>query len=153
MGGSAFSAVLETAAFPRIAPAVYNNLKARLYPRLTELYAWVGVPIEAPEKLDHGDVDFLVAAQTNRSAEPPSHQVIKETLGATFMIPMEGNRTSNYAVPISPGEWAPFGHAAEEGDKRKEVTGGQIFYQVRSWNGTLLPYVQTDSSHISYLSG
>jgi len=112
------------AAFPRIPPAVYRNLKARFHPKLAELYTWVGVPLEAPEKLDHGDIDFLVAVPKNQSDQPLSHQVIKEILGAEFMIPMEGNRTSNYAVPISPGEWA------EEDDKRKEVTDGQIFYQV-----------------------
>ncbi|KAF8798935.1 hypothetical protein BYT27DRAFT_7202663 [Phlegmacium glaucopus] len=130
MGGSAFGAVLEAAVFPRIPPIVYNDLKARLFPKLAELYTWVGIPIEAPEKLNHGDLDFLVAAPKTQSAESLSHQMIKETLGATFMIPMEGNRTSNYAVPISPGEWAPFGHSAEEDDKRSKVNDGQIFYQV-----------------------
>jgi len=43
---------------------------------------------------------------------------------------MEGNRTSNYAVPISSGEWAAFGYSTKEDDKRKEVAGGQIFYQI-----------------------
>ena len=128
MGGSAFNAVLQVAAFPRMPPAVYTNLKARLYPKLAELYTYVGVPIETPEKLDHGDLDFLVAFPKNQSL---SHEVIKETLGAKFMIPMEGNRTSNYAVPILLGEWAPFCHSAEE-DERKKVTDGQIFYQVRN---------------------
>lgn len=128
MGGRAFSAVLQLAAFPRIPPAVYRNLKSHLYPKLSELYTWVGVPIEAPEKLDYGDLDFLVAIPKNQSL---SHQVIKEILGAKFVIPMEANRTSNYAIPISPGEWALFGHSAEEDDKRKKVTDGRIFYQVR----------------------
>ena len=126
MGGGAFSAL----SIPRIPPAVYKNLKARLYPKLVELYTWVGVPIEGPEKLDHGDVDFLVAIPKNQSNLPVSHQVIKEILGAEFMVPMEGNRTSNYAIPIFPGEWAPFGHSSEEEDKRKKATNGQIFYQV-----------------------
>lgn len=131
MGGRAFGSVLEVAAFPRIPPAVYGNLKAHLYPKLSELYTWVGVPIEAPEKLDYGDVDFVVATPKNQISQSLSHQVTKETLGAKFMIPMEGNRTSNYAIPISPGEWALFGHSAKEDDKRKKVTDGQIFYQVR----------------------
>ena len=128
MGGKAFSAVLQGAAFPRIPPAVYRNLKAHLYPKLSELYTWAGVPIEGPEKLDYGDLDFMVAIPKNQSL---SHQVVKEILGAKFVIPMEANRTSNYAIPISPGEWALSGHSAEEDDKRKMVTDGQIFYQVR----------------------
>jgi hypothetical protein len=134
------------AAFPRMPSAVYRNLKAQFYPKLAELYTWVGVPIEAPEKLDHGDLDFLVATPKDQT---PSHQVIKEILGAEFIIPMEGNRTSNYAVPIPPGEWALFGHSAEEDDKRKEVADGQIFYQVRAHvqaglHSKLTPYFQID---------
>lgn len=139
MGGSAFNAILQVAAFPRIPPTVYENLKAHLYPKLAELYTWVGVPIEAPEKLDYGDLDFLVSIPKNPSVPLLPHQVIKETLGAKFMLPMEGNRTSNYAIPIAPGEWAPFGHSAEEEDKRKELADGQIFYQVRSLNRILIP--------------
>lgn len=150
MGGSAFNAVLQVAAFPRIPPAVYKDLKTRFYPKLADLYTWVGVPIEAPEKLDHGDLDFLVATPKDQNTRSLSHQVIKEILGAEFVIPMEGNRTSNYAVPISLGEWAPFGHSTEEDEKRKEAADGQIFYQARSWNGTfdpmskLTPYFQID---------
>ena len=141
MGGSAFSAsdVLQTAAFPRIPPAVYRNLKAHLYPKLSELYTWVGVPIEAPEKLDYGDVDFVVAIPKNQKSQSLSHQVVKEILGAEFVIPMEGNRTSNYAIPISPGEWALFGHSAEEDDNRKKVTDGEIFYQVRKVEMDIAP--------------
>ena len=133
MGGSAFRTVLKMAAFPRIPPAVYRNLKAHLHPKLSELYTWVGVPIEAPEKPDHGDLDFVVAIPKDSSSQSMavSHQVTKETLGAKFVIPMEGNRTSNYAIPISPGEWALFDRSAEEDDERKKVTDGQIYYQVR----------------------
>ena len=114
MGGRAFSAVLQVAAFPRIPPVVYRNLKARLYPKLSELYARVGVPVEAPEKLDHGDLDFVVAIPKNQSSQSlaVSHQVTKETLGEKFVIPlMVDNRTSNYAIPISPAEWVLFGHS------------------------------------------
>ena len=130
MGGSAFRTVLQVAALPRIPPAIYRNLKAHLYPKLSELYTWVRVPIEVPETLDYGDLDFVVAIPKNQSFQSLSHQITKETLGAEFVIPMEGNRTSNYAIPISPGEWALFGHSAEEDDKRKTVADGQIFYQV-----------------------
>lgn len=129
MGGRAFKTVLPFAPFPRIPPAVYRNLKAHLYPKLSELYTWVGVPNEAPEKLDYGDLDFVVAIPKNESL---SHQVIKEVLGAELVIPREGNRTSHYAIPIPPGEcqWALFGHSTEEDDRCRKVTDGQIFYQV-----------------------
>ena len=145
MGGRAFRTVLPLAVFPRIPPATYRNLKAHLYPKLSQLYTWVGVPNEAPEKPDYGDLDFLVAIPINQSL---SHQVIKEVLGAKLVIPMEGNRTSHYAIPISPGEWAPFGHSAEEDEKRKMVTGEQIFYQVRKYETEQLFQSAIDSLHI-----
>ena len=137
MGGSAFSAVLQLTAFPRIPPVVYRNLKARFHSKLAELYTWVGVPIEAPEKVDHGDIDFVVAIPKDQADQLLPHQVIKEILGAELVIPMEGNRTSNYAVPIPPGDWAQFGHSTEEDDKRKMAVDEQIFYQV-SWNKHLI---------------
>lgn len=150
MGGRAFGAVLPLAAFPRIPPAVYRNLKAHLYPKLSELYTWVGVPSEAPEKLDYGDLDFVVAVPKNQSL---SHQVIKEVLGAKIVIPMEGNRTSHYAIPIPLGEWALSGHSAEEDDKREKITDGQIFYQVRNFEMEHLFQAASDSLHIHLFPG
>ena len=44
--------MLGEAAFPRLPPTVYVALKARLLPRISELYTYVSVPKEAPEKED-----------------------------------------------------------------------------------------------------
>lgn len=133
MGGNAFNAVLAANAFPRLPPKVYRALKARLFPALVNLYSWVGVPMEAPEKANYGDLDFLVAcpkASTPREVVDIPHQTIQSVIGATFVNPMEGNRTSNYAVPVELGEWASHGHAQEEEDSRRLADDGKIFYQV-----------------------
>ncbi|KAF8195582.1 hypothetical protein BJ912DRAFT_957473 [Pholiota molesta] len=112
MGGSAFSAILAASAFPRLPPAVYQALKASILPRISQFYAHVTVPLEAPEKVDHGDLDLLV---TNPKPEYGS------------AVPHE---TSNYAVPIKSGEWGPLGHAIDEQQNRADADDGEIYYQV-----------------------
>jgi len=138
MGGSAFGAILSTTAFPRLPPAVYKALKARLYPKLADLYTWVGVPVEAPEKVDHGDLDLLVAIPKPPRMTLVSHEDVKEAIGAKFAIPMDGNRTSNYAVPVQLGEWGTLGHADDEEQKRIASEDSEIYYQVRSKTPTAL---------------
>ncbi|KAF8967169.1 hypothetical protein BDZ97DRAFT_1903560 [Flammula alnicola] len=130
MGGSAFSAVLAATAFPRLPPPVYRALKARLSPTLAEFYAWVGVPAEAPEKIDHGDLDLLVTIPKSPHEPSIPHDVIKQAIGAKYVNPMDGNRTSNYAVPIKLGEWGSLGHAADEEQRRASTEDGEIYYQV-----------------------
>ncbi|KAL0578635.1 G4 quadruplex nucleic acid binding protein [Marasmius crinis-equi] len=99
MGGSAF-ADLPQEAFPRLPPALYLTLKGRLREVVQNLYEHVAVPHEAPQKQDYGDVDFVVYyPRSGRSSVP--HEEIQEALGATHVIPAEGNRTSNFAVPIT----------------------------------------------------
>lgn len=130
MGGSAFSASLPATAFPRIPPAVYKNLKSKLLLKLRELYTHVGVPVEAPEKADHGDLDFLVAVPIVPGTDFVSHERIVEAIGAKHVIPMEGYRTSNFAVPVQSKEWQEVGHGAEEEERRTLAEGHEIFYQV-----------------------
>ena len=130
MGGSAFSAGLHPTAFPRIPPAVYSALKARLLPKLLELYTYVGVPREAPEKLSHGDLDFLVAVPKPLHVHNVPHKCIKNAVGAMHVVPMDGNRTSNYAIPVLSDDWRTYGHAEDEIQFRKSATNQQIYYQV-----------------------
>ncbi|KAF7330432.1 hypothetical protein MVEN_02482000 [Mycena venus] len=119
MGGSAFSATLPASAFPRIPPAVYHAIKARLTPHLQTLYSIVSTPYEAPEKSDHGDLDFLVCEPLNLTgatrAEVP-HEEVQTLLKATH------------------GEWAALGHGPEEEAARRHAkeTDNQeeTFYQV-----------------------
>ena len=130
MGGSAFSASLPLTAFPRLPPSVYKNLKAKLLLKLQELYTYVGVPIEAPEKADHGDLDFLVAVPLAAGTEYVRHDQIVEAIGAKHVVPNAGNRTSNFAIPVQHEEWEQAGHGAKEQERRSLAEGNEIFYQV-----------------------
>ncbi|KAH9950553.1 hypothetical protein B0H21DRAFT_499013 [Amylocystis lapponica] len=115
MGGNAFKEILPTACFPRMSPAVYNALKAHLLMRLEPLYEVVAVPHEAPEKVDHGDVDF-VAAQPRQSL---THEMVMQALGAMRSIPQDGGPMCNFAIPV---------HAFELGAARADSP--EAFYQV-----------------------
>jgi hypothetical protein len=116
MGGSAFSAILPASALPRIPPAVYHAVKTRLTTRLQTLYAIVSTPVEAPEKKDHGDLDFLVCEPLD-GAEV-AHEKVQALLNAKYVVPMPGNRTSSYAVPV------------DRDDSWSETENQEIYYQV-----------------------
>jgi hypothetical protein len=53
---------------------------------------------------------------------------------------MDGNRTSNFAIPISSGEWAQCGpeEGEEETKARKEAGDSGIFYQVLIYSTRLM---------------
>lgn len=98
MGGKAFSGLGDNA-FPRIPTALYNILKEKLTAQLKTLFELVTVPAEAPGKLDHGDIDFLVCGPLTGMGASPLH--VKNVLGAPYANIIEGNdRTSNYALPL-----------------------------------------------------
>ncbi|KAF9077664.1 hypothetical protein BDP27DRAFT_1311432 [Rhodocollybia butyracea] len=123
MGGRAFN-FLEPGSFPRIPTPVYQPLKARFQVLLQALYVHVGVPTEAPEKPDHGDLDFIVCTPITRgsldSVNVP-HDQVKAALGATHCILVDGNQTSNFAVPISRDTWRSLDH---------DGASTETFYQV-----------------------
>ncbi|KAG5221680.1 hypothetical protein IMY05_C4347000300 [Salix suchowensis] len=83
-------------------------------------------PIEAPEKKDYGDLDIIVAhprqkqelAADNINASP---DIVQAALGARHSIFMGGYRTSNYAVPIAPGQWATLGCGSKEEECRLQL--------------------------------
>ncbi|RXW16467.1 hypothetical protein EST38_g9394 [Candolleomyces aberdarensis] len=132
MGGSAFHTLLGKQAFPRVPPGLYSTLKARLLPKVCELYSFVAVPVEAPEKTDYGDLDFLVAGPkptetgVERSAIP--HGMVQAALGAKHVIPVDGNRTSNYALPISVDECKVFSNLVQ--DDSFSTSNLEVFFQV-----------------------
>ena len=102
MGGKAFLSLLPNATFPRLSPAVYASVKSSLLPRLTPLFQYVGVPREAPEKQDHGDVDFIVACPHTPAAS--GHEEIKRALEASASIPSsqpDGGGTHNFALRLT----------------------------------------------------
>ena len=95
MGGNALTHLLPTAGFPRLPHHTYATIKANLHDRLKPLYERVATPREAPEKLDHGDVDFIVV----RPRKPDiTHEDVRSALGARASVQ---GRTSNFAVPLS----------------------------------------------------
>ena len=93
MGGKAFNSRYPDAKFPRMSPTIYATMKDRLLPILETLYENVVVPHEAPEKVDHGDVDFLV--QGPRLDLTPED--VQSAIGAPYGIP--AMPTSNFAIP------------------------------------------------------
>ncbi len=101
MGGKAFLSLLPDTTFPRLAPTIYASLKSGLLPRLTPLFQYVGVPHEAPEKQDFGDVDFVVACPPNAAV---MHEEIKTALGASVCISSaqsDGRGTHHFALRLA----------------------------------------------------
>jgi hypothetical protein len=112
MGGKAFLSLLPDATFPRLSPAIYASLKSDLLSCLTPLFQYVGVPHEAPEKRDHGDIDFIAACPHAAIG----HEEIKIALRASVCIPSpqsDGGGTHNFALRLTdvvtpqPDETAP----------------------------------------------
>ncbi|KAH8825268.1 hypothetical protein DL96DRAFT_1612564 [Flagelloscypha sp. PMI_526] len=133
MGGKAFSGLLPPTSFPRLPPPIYHALKARLTPVLETLYHFVATPHEAPEKLDHGDLDFTVASprtvlEEDKVAVPI--ETCKQALRALHVVPMPGNRTSSYAVPMKRSEWEEQGLAQSFDQLDKNTDSSGLFYQV-----------------------
>jgi hypothetical protein len=134
MGGNAFSEHLPTAVFPRMPPAFYNSLKARIIPRLEALYHFVAVPPEAPGKLDHGDLDILVCQPKNvKEGIPLSECVtfaeIEQALGSVHSLPLPGDRTSNFAIPIQQDELQHFA-LSQEAVKEGKLDLKQLYIQI-----------------------
>ncbi|KAI0078251.1 hypothetical protein K474DRAFT_1641867 [Panus rudis PR-1116 ss-1] len=94
MGGKAFNTHHPEAQFPRMIPSIYNDTKSKLHSILATLYTRVAVPPEAPEKVDHGDVDFIVLGPK----ENLTHEEVSQALGAHWSI--SGIPLSNYAIPF-----------------------------------------------------
>ncbi|CDO77130.1 hypothetical protein BN946_scf184657.g5 [Trametes cinnabarina] len=134
MGGNAFKAIAADAIFPRMPPAVYEALKSSLLPILQSLYSHVIVPREAPGKKDYGDVDFVVCCPR----EGLTADKVKAALRASYSVPMEGHRTSNYA--IAPDAWEDVARVSEHwvaeiressrSDEHSEGSGTSVYLQV-----------------------
>ena len=94
MGGNAFKTALPDARFPRMAPSIYDNLKARLLLQLQALYEHVAVPREAPGKADYGDIDFVVCQPRTEL----QHEDVCLALGAAQSISLDNNYHTNFAL-------------------------------------------------------
>lgn len=93
MGGNAFNASHPDALFPRMQPSVYELAKTKIRDALIPLYEHVATPSEAPQKADHGDIDFIVCSPKLFV----THNRLEEALGAIWSIPKKG--TSHFALP------------------------------------------------------
>ena len=117
MGGNAFKTALPNATFPRLPTASYLPLKLHLTELLKQFYTQVTVPREAPEKIDHGDLDFVVCGP----CEGLAHEQIKHAMGASHGISFEGSRGMHqFAIPLPP---ADLKHAVSSPDEA-------VFFQV-----------------------
>ncbi|KAI8934626.1 hypothetical protein NX059_008319 [Plenodomus lindquistii] len=65
MGGHAF----KDLDCPRMAPAVYQEIKLHTTTVLQKIFPHVVVPTEMPEKTDYGDVDFLVSPASSTTID------------------------------------------------------------------------------------
>jgi hypothetical protein len=58
--------------------------------------------VEAPEKTDHGDLDILALGPLSPDERGDlNFGALKQALGAEACISQRGNRTSNFAIPLS----------------------------------------------------
>lgn len=79
---------------PRMSPAVYKTLRAKLIPLLSQFYHKVGTSQEAPGKTSHGDIDFLVEGPINTTFTP-------DDVAAAFeaVRHVKNGTTRSFAVP------------------------------------------------------
>lgn len=90
MGGRAFPHLHV----PRLSPAEYERIRDEYTKILQKFYAQVACPAEAPEKDDHGDVDFLVAEPV-RGFSPDELKLALKAVDQTAHNP------KSYAVPLN----------------------------------------------------
>ena len=95
MGGHAFRTLLgASAVFPRMAPDVYQKLRASCMGALKHHFNFVGVPPEDPGKLDFGDLDIM--AFDPIANEIPSSEELRVALGAEHVI--TNGQSRNFAL-------------------------------------------------------
>lgn len=95
MGGKVFTKL--GLAQPRISQELYERMIAECLPKLEEFFDNVVVPRDAPDKLDHGDIDFLVGGIFGLLRDEDLWKRIEGALAAEYRI-ARGNSQS-YAVP------------------------------------------------------
>lgn len=121
MGGNAFSEQIPEGNFPRLSTSLYQSLRDRLLPTVQKFYTHACCPNEEPQKVSHGDIDFVVAyGDINQKPDPTT---LKSAIGAEFII-ADPMGTSNYALVVNPDEWIQHGGDADT------VAKGKIYCQV-----------------------
>ncbi|KAK8239732.1 hypothetical protein IWZ00DRAFT_492834 [Phyllosticta capitalensis] len=139
MGGNAFlNRRYPPMAFPRMPTPQYNRVKAHVTERLLGLFHHAGVGIEAPEKFDHGDVDFVVcrprAPKLQGALLPDCKELIEKSLGARFG--RFGNQGVLFlAIPMSKAAGdedadAPEGDAVDQSQGDEDEVRQQDYVQI-----------------------
>ena len=104
MGGALFTHPTATDPglyCPRLLPEIYFTLKAHLTNILSQHFTVVSTPHEAPQKPDHGDVDFLVCGPNVSQPMSLQHvETLKTALGAVRMQ-SAGFGARSFAVPVA----------------------------------------------------
>lgn len=104
---------------PRLLQRVYEAMKEIVIQNLKELFHHVVIPIEHPEKTDHGDVDVLVCGfrdeLSSKSTIFDLREDIARQLGADESRSWcDGNHTGFFAVPV-PASIISLGSVPEPG--------------------------------------
>jgi hypothetical protein len=109
MGGGAFPKL----DVPRLATEEYTTIRDKCITILQDFYEQVSCPPEAPEKLDHGDVDLLVCGPKTKSI---SMDQVGSRLGAIQRT--KAGVTTNFAVhhPSKPDAFSQIDiHVCQDG--------------------------------------
>jgi len=116
MPNKSFTAKFGEQSFPLRPTESYTKLKVAIGDKLKSLYKLVDAPAPAPEKPEHGDIDFAVCEPygTVNAAR------VQKTLGAQLMVE-EGSRIARYAVPTIDGKFVQVN--VETCDNKAEFDG------------------------------
>lgn len=109
MGGKAFAAGHVGLLTPRMPPHIYSKVMCHCCDILRQYFKHVATPIEAPQKIDYGDVDFLVAQpyspeiSKNQGMTRTTAEILAKAFEAERFISVSGNPTMSFAVrwPVS----------------------------------------------------
>lgn len=119
MGGKVFDNI-ETANgdpphVPRMSPELYKQIISEVQPKLERLFEQVVVPRDAPCKVDHGDIDFLVEGVRSTTRTQDLWETTRISLGAVLYVcrgqshsfgiphPSESDAYVQVDVELSPG--------------------------------------------------
>jgi hypothetical protein len=123
MGGKIFANSITASGkpvvTPRMSPELYHKVSEVCQAKLDTLFDRVVIPRDAPDKKDHGDIDFLVGSvKPAATANGDLWSAIKKTLGAelylrggshSFAIPHPEIEDAHIQVDVelSPGDGTP----------------------------------------------
>ncbi|KAF1848076.1 uncharacterized protein K460DRAFT_414693 [Cucurbitaria berberidis CBS 394.84] len=101
MGGLAFATVTsgngQPPHIPRMPPELYKAISAECQAKLKKLFNHVVIPRDAPAKVDHGDVDFLVEGILPHTLRSDIWTATKNIIGAELHLPRGDSHS--YAIP------------------------------------------------------